>query len=397
MTSRVESHQVADALNRRLELLLRRSVAWGGGTHALLAIERGDGSLRWVGAAGMAGPTGALMRPDTPFFIASITKLYIAATIMALHERGMVALAAPVGAYLPVMYASGLHRLHGTDYTETITIRHLLGHTSGLPDYIEDRPPGGRSLVERLVAEGDRSWGLDEVVETVRRLRPYFPPQDLERPRVRVRYSDTNYRLLIAIIETVTGRPLNEVYADLLFRPLNLRHTWVPGAAPLDASAEPATLSVGNQPLHLPKAMRAFGDLFSTAGDLHLFLRALMRGDVFDDPRTLGLMQQQWNRFGFPRDRAALRAPGWPIEYGLGLMRFQLPRVFTPFRRMPPVIGHTGSTGTWLLYCPDLDLLLSGTVDQVTAGALPFRLVPKLLRLVESHRPVPPGAGQVRR
>jgi D-alanyl-D-alanine carboxypeptidase len=63
-------------------------------------------------------------------------------------------------------------------------------------------------------------------------------------------------------------------------------------------------------------------------------------------------------------------------------MRFQLPRIFTPLRRIPAVIGHTGSTGTWLFHCPELDLLLCGTADQVTAPALPFRLVPKIVRLV---------------
>ena len=69
-----------------------------------------------------------------------------------------------------------------------------------------------------------------------------------------------------------------------------------------------------------------------------------------------------------------------PIEYGLGIMRFRLPRLFTGMRRMPAVIGHTGSTGAWLFYCEELDLLLAGTVDQATAGAIPYRVVPKLLR-----------------
>jgi len=113
------------------------------------------------------------------------------------------------------------------------------------------------------------------------------------------------------------------------------------------------------------------------------FLRALIRGQVFEEPATLRLMQQRWNRFGFPLDRAALRAPGWPIEYALGMMRFRLPRAFTPLRPMPAVFGHTGSTGAWLLHCPELDVLLSGTVDQATAGGVPFRVVPEILRIVE--------------
>jgi D-alanyl-D-alanine carboxypeptidase len=94
-------------------------------------------------------------------------------------------------------------------------------------------------------------------------------------------------------------------------------------------------------------------------------------------------MQQRWNRFGLPLDAAALRAPSWPIEYGLGLMRFQLPRFLTPLHPMPAVIGHTGSTGSWLFHCPELDVRIAGTVNQATAGAVPYRFVPKLLRALD--------------
>src|SRR5690606_15771721 len=122
---------------------------------------------------------------------------------------------------------------------------------------------------------------------------------------------------------------------------------------------------------------------YSTGADLITFMRALMRGTPFRDPATAGAMQTRWNRFGFPLDRAARRAPGWPIEYGLGLKRFLLPRVFNRFRRMPAVIGHTGSTGTWLFHCPERDLYLAGAVNEVTAAALPYRVVPRMLRLLE--------------
>jgi D-alanyl-D-alanine carboxypeptidase len=97
-------------------------------------------------------------------------------------------------------------------------------------------------------------------------------------------------------------------------------------------------------------------------------------------------MQSRWIRFGFPTDRAALRAPNWPIEYGLGIKRFRLPRVLTPFSPVPPVIGHTGSTGTWLFYCPDLEVFIAGAVNQVTAGPAPYRLLPKVLRTLQRGR-----------
>ena len=95
-------------------------------------------------------------------------------------------------------------------------------------------------------------------------------------------------------------------------------------------------------------------------------------------------MMRCWKRFGVPLDMAALRAPSSPIEYGFGMMRLALPRLYTPFRPIPPVLGHTGSTGSWLFHCPRYGLLLAGTVDEVSAGALPFRvIVPRVLRAVE--------------
>jgi D-alanyl-D-alanine carboxypeptidase len=75
---------------------------------------------------------------------------------------------------------------------------------------------------------------------------------------------------------------------------------------------------------------------------------------------------------------------------------FRLPRALTPFRPVPEVVGHTGSTGTWLFHAPELDLFMTGTVNQITAGAVPFRLVPKVLRAaMEAGRqgPAPRGKG----
>jgi D-alanyl-D-alanine carboxypeptidase len=389
-------------VTRRLQALLDDLVARKDVQHAIVAVERGDRSFRWIGAAGAANPDGTPMREDTPYFVASVTKLYIAAAVLKLHERNEIALDESISAYLPPSLVGGLHRMQGVDRSGSITVRHLLAHSSGLADYLEDRPKEGRSLSERLFHDGDRSFDIADAMRIVREeLRPHFPPRPAEAQRQRIRYSDTNYLLLIAILETLTGQELHSAFEELLFRPLELRHTWVAGHSPLAPTRPPATLWFENRPLELPLALRSVGDLYATADDTLRFLRALVRGEVFDDPATLELMRQRWNRFGLPRDAASLRAPGWPIEYGLGLMRFRLPRLLTPLRPMPAVIGHTGSTGSWLFHCPQLDLLLSGTVDQATAGAVPYRFVPRLLRSLDRHAgggaatnraPEPPGS-----
>jgi CubicO group peptidase (beta-lactamase class C family) len=372
----------AGLVNQRLRATLHRLVARQDVQHAILAVQSGDGAFRWIGAAGEADANGSPLRRDTPFHIASIDKLYTATVIMKLHERRRIDLNASIASYLPQSLIGGLHRMGGVDYTNHITVRNLLGHTSGLADCFEDRPRGGRSLMERLLQEGDTEWNIEDLGRRVRdELPPHFPPQASDSAQQRVRYSDTNYQLLIAIIEAVTEEPIHQVYEDMLFHRLKLRHTWLFGrSAPYGATAAPATIWFADRPLHLPLALRSFPSVYSTVDDQLKFLLALVRGELFNDTATLALMQQRWNRFGLPRDAATLRAPSWPIEYGLGIMRFRLPRLFTGMRRMPAVIGHTGSTGAWLFYCEELDLLLAGTVDQATAGAIPYRVVPELLR-----------------
>ncbi len=239
--------------------------------------------------------------------------------------------------------------------------------------------------MERVFKGEDRRLDIELVTHTVRNeLRPHFAPQAFKAARVRARYSDTNFRLLMAIIEAVTGKPLGRVYEDMLFRPLGLHHTWLPGHPPLDPTPLAATPWVGGEPMDKPLVLASLGDLYSTVDDTILFLRALLGGDAFDDEATSRLMQERWNRFGFPLDRTALRLPPWPIEYGLGMMRFRASRFLNPFRPVPAVVGHTGSTGSWLFHAPELDLFLSGTVDQATAGAVPFRLAPQLIRAFQS-------------
>lgn len=77
-----------------------------------------------------------------------------------------------------------------------------------------------------------------------------------------------------------------------------------------------------------------------------------------------------------------MMAPGWPIEYGLGILRFRPPWLLAPGRARPTLLGHTGASGSWLFHCPERDVYLAGTLDQTMAAAVPYRICPRLVRIV---------------
>lgn len=376
---------------RALEALLDGLIARKDIHSAVMSVVSGNGTFRWTGARGTIAPGGAPMLPTTPWFIASITKLFIASVVMRMVEEGELSLADRLLDRLPDSVTNRLHVLNSEDRTSHITIEHLLSHTSGLADFIEDYPAkktakgaDRRSLVEILVAEGDRDWSLQDTVLWVRdRLAPHFAPQPLDAQRARIRYSDTNYQLLIGIIEARRNAPFFQVLTDLILNPLELEHTWLSGH-PRTNGPEPdvAALYAGAEVAQFSRFLASITDMHSTCEDLSRFLRAVVGGRLFRDPGTWHRMQARWRRFSFPLDMAALRQPSWPIEYGLGVMRFQLPRFITPLRAVPHVVGHTGSTGTWLFHAPQPDLYLVGSVNQITAGAVPFKVVPMILRAV---------------
>lgn len=348
--------------------------------HAVVGVAATDGSWRWVAAAGRAAPGGAPMRSATPWFLASVTKLYIAAVVLRLHEQGLVSLDEPVAAYLPQHLATGLHVLDGVDFTDQLTLVHLLGHLSGLPDWLDERPKAGRSWFEELDEAGDRDWSHEDAVRHARdRLAPHFRPSDPAAARPRIRYSDTNYQLLMVVAEHVTGEPMASLYDKLLFQRLELTGTWLPGDSPPARAERPAAVWVGDRPLERPRAMASFGDLYATTDDVLTFVRAWAGGALFDDPATQALVPRRFHTFGLPTSVAALAAPSWPIEYGMGVMRFAPPRILSGGRRIPPLLGHTGATGSWAWHVPELGLVTAGTVDQTSAVAVPFTLVPRTL------------------
>ena len=364
----------------RLRRLLERAVDRGRYVrHALLAVAAVDGSWSWEGGHGVLDEDGTPAGPMARYPIASVTKLATAAVAMRAVERGALTLSDRLVDLLPAQQHRGLHIIDGVDRTGEITIQHLLGHTSGLPDYYDQAPRGGSSPQTRLLAGEDVPFPYEEVLRTVRdEQTPHFPPQDLQAPKAKARYADTNFQLLGAVVEAVDKRPLREVFTDDLFMPLGLDDTSsYPNRPRSRRSPEPDACVWSKDVVLQPEGMLTTqvpdGGMVSTVADQVAFLRALVTGAAFDDPKTWERMCSRWHRVMFP------------IEYGLGVMRYAPSRWMNLGAAVPGVVGHTGSTATWLFHAPSLDVIVAGAFD-VAQPSLPFRFVPQVLRAVTSAR-----------
>jgi D-alanyl-D-alanine carboxypeptidase len=131
---------------------------------AVLGVAYASGDSRWAGAAGTAYANKTeKMQVGTPMYIASITKMYVAAATIILEEQGLLSFDDPLSKFLPAAWLAGLHRYKGHDYSAQLRVYHLISQTSGLPDYFTDKPKEGMSLFDRIVSGGDEEWGVEDV------------------------------------------------------------------------------------------------------------------------------------------------------------------------------------------------------------------------------------------
>lgn len=334
----------------------------------------------WEGAAGQAD-AGRPMRADTPFLIASITKMFTAAAAWILHSRGTLRLDDPVDRYLDSALIAGLHHGQGGDHTGALTVRHLITQTSGLPDYFLDKPAAGERVFDRLLTGGDRAWELEDVIQITREAFPAkFAPAPFSGPAApakrKAHYSDTNYKLLGRIIEVVEGKPLAAVFQELFFDPFDLRQTYLFGSPPAGQVEPPARVYYKERPMQIDRLMASHGPeggIVSTVSDLLRFGRAYFSGELFA-------------KHGSPPPEHAWNAIFFPFAYGVGLMRFQLPRLMMPFGYSPTLTGHSGSSGSFLYYDPALDLVLAGTINQMAQRNLPVQLMLKAAQIFAQHK-----------
>jgi uncharacterized protein YbbC (DUF1343 family)/CubicO group peptidase (beta-lactamase class C family) len=265
-------------------------------------------------------PRVEAMTVDTVFDLASLTKVVATApSVMRLIELGQVRLSDPVSHFIPEFGANG---------KQSITVRQLLTHYSGLRPDLDANPP----------------WqGQDEAFRRASAEKLQSPPG------AQFVYSDINFIVLGELVQRVSGMGL-EKYADAhIYQPLGMKHTtflpssaWVPKIA--------TTLSVDNRRLlrgivQDPTAEHMGGvaghaGLFSTAGDLALYAQALIDRKKFLTPDLIEKMTTPQQ----PPNATDLRGLGWDIDSWLSSNRGDLLPVGS--------FGHTGFTGTSLWIDP---------------------------------------------
>lgn len=299
------------------------------------------------------------------YFIASTTKLYVTALVMQLRSEGLLDLDAPAATYLHPSIMDGIHVLRGVDSSARITVGELLSHTSGIADYFEQRRKDGSTQLGKALRQ-DFAWTFDDVLRiTKEELSPNFAPSTPGKAF----YSDTNYQLLGAVVEAVAGTTYEEALRRRILRPFGLECTYPFTCETLDRYEHVAAMLYRTECVVIPKVMasvRADGGVVSTATDGITFLEAFMAGRLFP-AEYLDEMQQCWN----PIFR--------PLEYGVGVMRFALPRYYTLLRELPAMVGHSGVSGAVLFYVPELDLYVSGTVNQIRKRSLSYNLMARLV------------------
>ncbi|WP_434098071.1 serine hydrolase domain-containing protein [Streptomyces sparsogenes] len=272
-----------------------------------------DGDRTWRGASGVADvSTGRPVRPDMRQRVGSITKTFTAAAIMQQVEQGRIRLDAPIGDYLPELVPGERGR--------KITVRMLLNHTSGIPDYIPYAFPSLRKSPagpESLDANRFRHFSPDELIE----MGLEAPPTGEPGGRTGV-YSNTNYLILGRLLERVTGTTAERYITRHIIERAGLRHTAFPDG-PRIKGPHPRMYEALHGSIDPPRDYSVYdmswvwmtADLVSTTEDLNRFFRKLLAGEIVGKS-SLAEMQ---------RTIPVRALDGTTIHYGLGLHKVDAP------------------------------------------------------------------------
>jgi CubicO group peptidase (beta-lactamase class C family) len=288
-----------------------------------------------------------LMRPDSVFWIASMTKPITAAALMMLVDEGKVKLDDPVEKYLPEFSEQWLavekdkERIVLKKPKQSVTVRHILNHTSGMPGVSRIEQEPARLNLDRLNLR-------DAVISYV------MTPLQSE-PGTKWHYSNPGINTAGRIIEVVSKMPYEKFMQERLFDPLKMTDTtfW-PDEKQLARLAkvyrpnkgkddlEETTITLFTHPLSDRKRQpMPAGGLFSTASDVSNFCRMVLAGGEFGGKRYLSEKAV--------KDMTVNQTGDLPISFGLG---------WATGKKEGEPFGHGGAYGTNMSIDPKKGLVL---------------------------------------
>lgn len=297
---------------RALRGQLEELVATPGGPPGVIVVLQRDGAPRVLRAGVADLETGRPIEPTDHMRIASTAKAFSGAVALRLVEEGVLDLDSTIGRTLP----------HLPRAWRSVTLRQLLNHTSGLPDFSQDP-----EFAELLVADPRRTFDP-------RRLLDFVADEPLRfRPGSQYRYSNSDNIAVALMAEAATQWPYEDLLKRIVYRPLGLRDTSLPLGYEMP---EPYMRGYAVEPPAPPEDVSeaisasgvwASGGIISTPRDMTRFIRGYAAGKLTS--KAVLREQRRWiegasEPAGPGRNRA-----------GLGIFRYDT--------RCGTVLGHTGN------------------------------------------------------
>ncbi|HVD06699.1 MAG TPA: serine hydrolase [Gemmatimonadaceae bacterium] len=292
--------------------------------------QKGFGHLDWSSSSEAVIPESSI------YDLASLTKVIGTTTaLMVLYDEGRIHLEDPVSKYVPG-FSGG--------WKDSVTLRHLLTHRSGLP--------AGRDLWRIAQSPTDaRQMVIDTQLEC--------------RPGQCYIYSDLGADLLGFVIEAVSGQSLDGFLAERVFTPLGMTDTFFRPADSLRTRIAPTEVTpprgyplrgeVHDENAYTLGGVAGHAGLFSTAADLAVFAQMMLNGGVYNGTRIVADSTVRL----FTTRAAGTRALGWDTCDSDGGCGFYLSE---------RAYGHTGFTGTSIWIDPDREMFVILLTNRVHAA-----------------------------
>ena len=325
----------------------------------MIHVEAPDKNITWTSASGYGNKsTKGELNPLQPTLIASNTKTFVATAILKLVENGQIGLDEPIA---KLIHKNTFHMLQGDGYDlDHITVKHLLSHTSGIADYVND------AYFEFVNNNPQHKWKRSEQIQ-----RTVEVGNPLYKPGSDYTYGDINYLLLTEIIEQKTDQPFYRAIRDLLsFKKHGIHHTWF-----IDLEEKPeSALALAHQywnkydwdsyALNPSWDLYGGGGLASTTKDLAQFFNLLFNGQIIKDQVLLKTM----HTFVLPKKQSV---------YCLGLLKIS-------FHGMEAWY-HGGFWGTDVMYIPELNLTISAFTLQKDKRKLNALISKNIVDLIKQY------------